>query len=464
MRSRLIALIALTGMAMTVVAQAPQPAAPQAKPDPAKEARIAWFRDAKYGLFIHWGLYSIPAGEWKGKRSPGLGEWIMFRTPVRVKEYETLTRQFNPVKFNADEWVRLGKDAGMKYIVITSKHHDGFAMFHSKASPYNIVDATPFKRDILKELADACARQGMRLGFYYSQSQDWHEPNGAGNTWDFGADEKKDYDQYLRGKAEPQVKELLTNYGPVALIWFDTPRMMTGARAQRFADIVRTTQPETLIDGRLGTEGDYVSTGDNVIPPQVNGQAWETPATINHTWGFRKDDTDWKSPGQIIFKLVDIVSKGGNYLLNVGPTSEGVIPQASQDILRTAGRWLRLNGEAIYGAGPTPFGDELGEISKTLKDVRGEPLGFLQSDFRYTTKPGKLYITFFTEPRVPFALPPMKNTVSRAYYLGGDQGAVPIKMRAEKGRTILDIERPIPDPMATVVVVDISGTRAEPIK
>jgi alpha-L-fucosidase len=240
--------------------------------------------------------------------------------------------------------------------------------------------------------------------------------------------------------------------------------MMTGARAQRFATIVRTTQPNTLIDGRLGTEGDYVSTGDNVIPPQVNGQAWETPATINHTWGFRKDDTDWKSPGQIIFKLVDIVSKGGNYLLNVGPTSEGVIPQASQDILRTAGRWLQVNGEAIYGAGPTPFGDELGEISKTLKDVRGEPLGFLQSDFRYTTKPGKLYITFFTEPRVSFALPAMRNTVSRAYYLGGDQGALPIKMRTDKGRTILDIERPIPDPMATVVVVDISGTSVEPIK
>jgi hypothetical protein len=182
----------------------------------------------------------------------------------------------------------------MKYIVITSKHHDGFALFKSAVSAYNIVDATPFKRDVLKELADACARGGIRLGFYYSQSQDWHEPNGAGNTWDFGPDEKKDYDQYLRGKAEPQVRELLTNYGPVALIWFDTPRMMTGDRPQRFANIVRTLQPNTLIDGRLGSEGDYVSTGDNVIPPNVQGEAWEVPATINHTWGFRNDDTDWK--------------------------------------------------------------------------------------------------------------------------------------------------------------------------
>src|SRR3954462_7511660 len=175
--------------------QAPKPV------DPARETRLAWFRDAKYGMFIHWGLYAIPAGEWNGKRSLGLGEWIMNRAQIPVKEYEKLADQFNPVKFNADEWVQLAQDAGMKYIVITSKHHDGFAMFKSQASPYNAVDATPFKRDILKELAAACQRQGMRLGFYYSQSQDWHEPNGAGNNWDFGPDSLKHYDDYLRGKA-----------------------------------------------------------------------------------------------------------------------------------------------------------------------------------------------------------------------------------------------------------------------
>jgi alpha-L-fucosidase len=472
MRSRLLVFLALASLAVTVIAQAPSPAAappraaaaPDAAPDAAKAARLAWFRDAKYGLFIHWGLYSIPAGEWKGRRSLGLGEWIMFRTPVPVKDYEQLASQFNPVKFNADQWVSMAKDAGMKYIVITSKHHDGFAMFHSTVSKYNIVDATPFKRDVLKELADACRRQGLRLGFYYSQSQDWHEPNGAGNTWDFGPDDKKDYDQYLRSKAEPQVKELLTQYGPVALIWFDTPRMMTDERAQRFANIVRELGPQTLIDGRLGTEGDYVSTGDNVIPPQVNGQAWETPATINHTWGYRKDDTDWKSAGEITFKLIDIVSKGGNYLLNVGPMSDGTIPQPSQDVLQTVGRWLKVNGEAVYGAGPTPFGDELGEVSKTMKDVRGDATAFRQTEWRYTTKPGKLYITFFAEPRVPFTLPAMKNTVSRAYYLGGDQGAVPVKVHTENGRAILDIERPIPDPMASVVVVEFSGTKIDPIK
>jgi len=431
----------------------------QPAPDSAKEARLKWFREAKYGLFIHWGLYAIPAGEWKGRRSLGLGEWIMNRSQIPVREYEPLAAQFNPVKFDADAWVQLAQDAGMKYIVITSKHHDGFAMFKSKVSNYNVVDATPFKRDVLKELADACARRGMRLGFYYSQSQDWHEPNGAGNTWDFGPDEKKDYDQYLRSKAEPQVRELLSGYGPVALIWFDTPRMMTGDRAQRFADIVRSLQPNTLIDGRLGTEGDYRSTGDNVIPSDPSGEAWETPATINDTWGYRKDDTNWKSPGQIVFKLVDIVSKGGNYLLNVGPMADGTIPQPSQDILHTVGRWLKVNGEAIYGAHSTPFGEELGEPSaKGAKDVRGAALVYPQTEWRITTKPGKLYVTFFSEPRAPFPMPAMKNAVKRAYQLAD---GTPVNVTSENGRFYLNIDRPILDPMATTVVVEIEGERAQ---
>ena len=438
------------------------PQQPPSAPDPQKEQRLRWFRDAKFGLFIHWGLYAVPAGEWQGKRTLGLGEWIMFRAPVPVREYEKLASQFNPVKYNADEWVKLAKDAGMKYIVITSKHHDGFALFKSAASSYNVVDATPFKRDILKELADACARQDMRLGFYYSQSQDWHEPNGAGNTWDFPPDEQKDYDQYLRGKAEPQVRELLTGYGPIALIWFDTPRMMTGDRPHRFARIVRSLQPNTLIDGRLGTEGDYVSTGDNVIPPAVSSDAWEVPATINHTWGYRKDDTDWKSPGQITFKLLDIVSKGGNYLLNVGPMADGVIPQPSQDILRTVGRWLQLNGEAVYGAGPTPFGEELGEPSaRGARDVRGDPLVYQQIQWRVTAKPGKLYVTFFDEPRAGFALPAIRNPVKRAYRLADK---APVDMTMENGRAVLNVERPIFDPMATVVVVEYEGEKVDRVR
>jgi alpha-L-fucosidase len=434
-----------------------QPAPPA--PDPAREARLAWFREAKYGLFIHWGLYAIPAGEWKGKPVPGIGEWIMNRAKIPVREYEALAKQWNPVKFDAEDWVRLAQDAGMRYIVITSKHHDGFALYGSKASPYNVVEATPFRRDILKELAGACAKAGMPLGFYYSQAQDWHDPNGAGNDWDFGADDKKDFDRYLRAKAEPQVRELLTEYGPVALVWFDTPRLMTPERAQRFTDLVRLLQPKTLIDGRLGAAGDYVSTGDNVIPSTVGAEAWETPATINHTWGYKKDDHDWKSPGDVTFKLVDIVSKGGNYLLNVGPMADGVIPQPSQDTLRTVGRWLKVNGEAVYGAGPTPFGEELGEPSCTgAKDGRGNPLFLSRNDYRFTTKPGRLYLTLFREPRVPLVLPAMKNAVRKAYQLADGR---PVEVKVEEGRALLQVARPILDPMATVIVVEIEGDRVE---
>lgn len=446
-----------------VLARQQAPAAPAT--DPVKEKRLEWFREAKYGLFIHWGLYAIPAGEWKGKRIPGIGEWIMNRARIPVAEYEQLAKQFNPVKFNADEWVQLAIDSGMKYIVITSKHHDGFALYDSKVSTWDVVDATPFKRDILKELAAACAKRKMPLGFYYSQSQDWHHPGGASNDWDFPADADKDksgaFDKYLVEKAQPQVRELLTDYGPVALVWFDTPRLMTNKpdRADPFTQIVRKLQPITLIDGRLGVEGDYVTTGDNVIPPEVQKQAWEVPATINHTWGYRKDDHDWKSPGQITFKLVDIVSKGGNYLLNVGPMADGIIPQPSQDNLRAVGRWLKTNGEAVYGARPSPWGGELGEYSaRGAKNVRNEPLFLLQTEWRVTEKPGKLYFTFFSEPRAPFAIPRMKNAVTRAYRL---DGGVPVPLKTDNGVTTFTLDRPIWDPMATVIVVEYAGTRVD---
>ena len=298
-------------------------------PDPAREKRLEWFREAKYGLFIHWGLYAIPAGEWKGKRSLGLGEWIMNRSqdPGRANTSSSRT-QFNPVKFNADDWVQLAQDAGMKYIVITSKHHDGFAMFKSKASPYNIVDATPFKRDVLKELADACAqaRHAARLlllavaGLARAGRRRQHLGLRARPDPTEGAEGLRR--STCAARRSRRCKELLTGYGPVALIWFDTPRMMT----PRARPALRRHRPHAAAqhaDRRPARHRRATTdrTGDNVIPPEASDEAWETPATINDTWGFRKDDTDWKSPGQITFKLVDIVSKGGNYLLNVGPTA-----------------------------------------------------------------------------------------------------------------------------------------------
>ena len=449
---------AMISMPMRLPAADPPPVPPPA--DAARAQRLAWFHEAKFGLFIHWGLYAIPAGEWKGRPVAGIGEWIMNRAQIPVREYEPLATRFNPVRFDADAWVRLAQDAGMQYLVITAKHHDGFALFASKVSPYNVVDATPFHRDVLQELSRACERRNLRLGFYYSQAQDWHEPNGAGNTWDFGPDDKKNFDQYLRAKAEPQVRELLSNYGPVCLVWFDTPRMMdVGDRARRFADLVRTLQPDCLIDGRLGAEGDYQSTGDNAIPDQPMAGAWETPATINHTWGFKQDDDDWKSPGEIIFKLTDIVSKGGNYLLNVGPTAEGVIPERCVEILRAVGRWLKVNSDAIYGTGRTPFGEELGDHAASLRDGSGKPVFLARTDWRCTTKPGKLYFILFKWSRDNFALPHFKNPIKQAYLLA-DPERQPLDLRTAKdGAVRVALPRTPPNPVANVIVVEIDGNQ-----
>ena len=433
----------------------------------AKEARLAWFKEAKFGLFIHWGLYSIPAGIWKGERSPGIGEWIMNRMKIPVTEYEKLASGFNPGRFDADAWAQMAKDAGMKYVVITSKHHDGFALFKSAASPYNMYDATPFKRDIIKELAAACATRGLRFGVYYSQSQDWHERGGAGNNWDFPEDALKDkdgsYDKYLQEKVEPQLKELLTNYGPMALIWFDTPRMMTGDRPKRLTDIVRKLQPSTLIDGRLGAVGDYESTGDNAIPNTSKEGAWEVPATLNRTWGFRSDDHDWKSPGDVVFKLVDIVSKGGNYLLNVGPTSEGVVPQPSQDNLRAVGEWLKMNGEAVYGVQRSPFGEEYGDYAATQTGPDGKPVFLARTEWRCTTKPGKLYFTIFKIGREGFVLPAFKNDIKSVTQIDemGRRQSLKVDLAADGVRKINVPRMAVLDTMGSVVLVEIEGDKVE---
>lgn len=478
-RPRLAPLLAAL-LALTLGASVPARPAPAA-PSPAAtvkdydspaahEARMKWFRQAKFGLFIHWGLYSIPAGYWKGKRSPGIGEWIMSRMKIPVAEYAKLAGGFDPIYFNAEKWVQMAQDAGMKYIVITAKHHDGFAMYHSRVSPFNVYDATPFHRDPIKELAEACARHHMPFGFYYSQSQDWHEPGGMGNNWDFPSNQEKSasgaYDAYLRNKAVPQVKELLSNYGPVCLMWFDTPYEMTAARGRMFIDAVRALQPNTLIDGRLlphGAGGDYRSTGDNAIPPKGETGDWEVPATMNHTWGFRKDDTDWKSPGEIVFKLVDIVSKGGNYLLNVGPMSNGIIPEECQANLRSVGRWLKVNGEAVYGAGRSPFGAEFGDYAAHEKTRDGKPLFLARKDWRCTTKPGRLYFTVFHVSRAPkgpdagLVLPAFKNAIQGAYMLGDSRRTpLPVETMADGTRWIR-VSPYINDTMGEVVVVDIAG-------
>jgi alpha-L-fucosidase len=326
------------------------------RPEARQDRRLDWWRDAKFGLFIHWGLYAIPAGRWKGQAVPGIGEWIMQRARIPVAEYEPLARQFNPTRFDAAAWVDLAKRAGQRYLTFTAKHHDGFCLYDSKLTDYDVVDATPWGRDPLRELAAECARQGLPLCLYYSQTQDWHHPDGDGNDWDYD-ESKKDFDGYVERYVKPQVTELLTGYGPIGMVWFDTPRRISERQSRELVELVHRLQPDCLVNGRVGNHiGDYASTRDNVIPTaQLVEMDWEVPATINDTWGYKSDDQSWKPAEELIRKLVDVASKGGNYLLNVGPTAEGEIPPPSVERLLTVGRWLEANGEAVYGTRPGPI-------------------------------------------------------------------------------------------------------------
>jgi alpha-L-fucosidase len=409
------------------------------RPGARQDQRLTWWREARFGMFIHWGLYAIPAGTWQGQAVPGIGEWIMQRARIPVVEYEQLAQQFNPVNFDAAAWVALARMAGQRYLVITAKHHDGFCLFKSAFTRYNIVDATPFGRDPLKELAAECQQQGVKLCFYYSQTQDWHHPDGDGNDWDYD-EASKDFAGYIESYVKPQVRELLTNYGPIGLIWFDTPRRITVDQSQQLLDLVHQIQPDCLVNGRLGNHlGDYASARDNVIPGQTLDADWETPATINDTWGFKAEDHYWKSTTTLIRDLVDIASKGGNYLLNVGPTAEGRIPEPSVERLLRVGAWLETNGKAVYGTTAGPL----------------QGLDWC----RTTAEPGRVYLHVFDWPQNGvLTLDGLPGEVISARLLAdASQAALPIT--AEGERVTIQAPATAPDAIDTVVVLEVTRIR-----
>jgi len=418
---------------------------------------MRWWREARFGLFIHWGLYAVPAGEYKDHRSRDVGEWIMSWANIPRAEYRQLAGRFNPASFDAREWVRIAKDAGMKYIVITSKHHDGFAMFDSKVSRYDIVDATPYRRDVMKALSEEAKRQGIRFGIYYS-IMDWHHPSQfvskAGKDPTAGdydgqmkPDQKAAYLEYMNA----QLAEVMTQYDP-DILWFDGEwvNWWTEADGEAVYAELRRRKPSLLVNNRVGkgrqgmqglTRGDRVHVGDFGTPEQqipatgLPGVDWESCMTMNDTWGYKSYDINWKSPVTLVRNLIDTASKGGNYLLNVGPTGEGLIPPASVARLAAMGHWMKVNGEAIYGTSASPFAARL-------------PWG------RATSKGDRVYLFVYNWPiDGQLKLPAMAGRVTKARLL--TLPSEPVGITAADDGITLKLPPMVPDPIATVIELTI---------
>jgi len=415
-----------------------------AKRSETRETRMQWWRDAKFGMFVHWGVYSVPAGTYKGEQIPGIGEWIMHDAKIPVAEYKQFARQFNPQKFNADEWVKVMKDAGMKYIVITAKHHDGFAMYHSDVSEWDIDEASPkFKRDPIDELAKACRKHGIRFGLYYSHCWDWTHPGGGkGRTEGGGWDEAQrgDNKEYFKNVALPQVREILTKFKP-DVIWFDTP---LGPVDVNETVKCLALQPDVICNGRLDFKNGDLDVGEDYavqersVPNHKIEMDWETCGTINGTWGYKSYDTNWKEPERFIRNLVKCAGGGGNYLLNVGPTEEGIIPEGSVKVLREIGKWLNDNGEAIYGTRGGPF----------------DPIYLTWGSC--TAKGQKLYLHVTSPPENNLIdLPGLDNKITKAYSFKHPSQICSVTRTFET--PVVDISGIEKDPVDTIIVVEMEG-------
>jgi alpha-L-fucosidase len=378
--------------------------------------RMQWFNDAKFGLFIHWGLYAVPSGVWQGKpQQHSYAEHIMRTEKIALADYEALAAQFNPTAYDPEAIAEYALRAGMKYLVITAKHHDGFAMYHAKSDPYNIVDATPYGKDTLKPLFDAFRDRGLKVGFYYSQAMDWHEPDAAGNDWAFDnpngkARSEEEMGRYIDAKVLPQLGELLSDYGTIDLIWFDTPNSITEPLAERIHAHVTALQPNCLISGRLidhrRTERyhgfvDYQSLGDNANITSKQGFPWESCMTMNHSWGYKIGDDQWKPQRAFTTALATTAANGGTLLLNIGPKGDGSVPAPSVEIFDGLAEWYAVNGEAVYQTTPSPWDSY-------------QPWGYA------TQKPGQLFCHVLDwQDGGSFALDPMPATVRAVRVLGG---------------------------------------------
>jgi len=394
------------------------------------------FADGNFGMFIHWGLYSNLGGKWKDKTYYGIGEWIKHKNMagIPVSEYMPLAKEFNPIDFNGKAIAQLAKDAGMKYIIITSKHHDGFAMFNSE-HPFNIVDATPFVRDPMKELSAACKELGLGFGFYYSHNQDWTEPGGSGGPRTYKNGNPAGFEDYYIKKCKPQVIEICSNYGEIDFVWFDTPGRIPKEYVTELVDIVRELQPNAMLCSRVGHNmGDYASKGDMEVPPRNIKGLWETCDTNNDSWSFAWYDNNFKSPKEILHRLVSTVGRGGSYLFNVGPDGKGNIPEIGQKFLRETGGWIKKYPKVVYGAGSSPW-----EHALPWGDVTTKENSLFLSVFEWPTD-GKLY------------LPGLENKLLSAELLNGDKSKK-ISFKNENGWTVFDVPDKAVDSPASVIEI-----------
>jgi alpha-L-fucosidase len=416
-----------------------------------RDVRMGWWREARFGMFIHFGLYSVAAGHWEGKPVRWLSSWNLHTTKAPLEDYVLLKDRFNPTQFDAERIVRLAKAAGMKYIVITTRHHEGFSLFDTKYSDYDVM-ATPLKRDLMKEMADACHRHNMRLGWYYS-ILDWYHPDYTPRRpGDNRPTDKADYGRYMEFMKH-QLHELLSNYGKIDILWFDGSwdPTFTNEMGQELYDYVRGLQPGIIINDRLGhgddCPGDFGTPEQYIPSTSPGGKGWETCMTINDTWGFKSQDHNWKSTATLVQMLADCASKGGNFLLNIGPAPDGTVPQPSVDRLEEMGQWLAVNGRSIYGTKAGPYRRPMPWGCTTREDLGGDRV--------------RLYLHVFSWPKDGrLVVPRLANTPLAAHLLA-DPSQKPLavaQQETEGEKTIcIGVGPDAPSQYDSVVALDIEG-------